>query len=280
MGVCGSKDKPSNNDNRQPPSAAQASSKPTFQAPSNNTPAPLKVVASSSNPVGNYRPDHVDSSSFVAGPRVEQPVKTGWSPISHLNTMEARLSNRWAQLKRSGNLDDIRQLTYADSRPLQGPYTSDSNPRVSFLGQFNVNNQPDGFGTMVIGNTEYYEGNFKNGIRSGYGAVVRNDESFYVGYWENGKFHGKGRYLWSSGLIIEGGWKEDVPNGTINITANGGKKVFKLVQDTSDQCLGTLVHNNTQYQVHGQIRMNKIDLQVDLGNNHFEKEVFTNGINV
>lgn len=265
MGICGSKTK---NDNVQlvPPIVNVSSS----LKPGDSTWIPPY------DPMG-FTIDHVDPTAYTKGPRQEAVPKEGWTIIDQLSTIEERPQTRLNDLRLAGHLSDIRQKNAVDNRPLNGPYEKNSDRQINVLSQFNSNNVPDGYGIMIKDKKEYYEGNFKQEIRSGYGAMIDNNGSFYVGYWENDLFSGQGKYLWSSGVDISGGWNKGAPCGKVLIVV-GGRKMYQLQQDINNQWYGEMkvIQNNEKKQVFAQISKDLIEITILLPNKHFETEKYTN----
>ena len=57
----------------------------------------------------------------------------------------------------------------------------------------------DGYGIFTWQNGNIYKGHYKNDIREGYGEMCWTDGSYYKGQWQNGQQNGEG----TSGLRQE-----------------------------------------------------------------------------
>lgn len=67
--------------------------------------------------------------------------------------------------------------------------------------------------TLMIYNTNIYEGEWKDGKKNGQGKCTYVDGEIYDGEWKDDKKHGHGKFIWSSGNIYEGKWKFDKRHG-------------------------------------------------------------------
>ena len=44
----------------------------------------------------------------------------------------------------------------------------------------------EGWGKLMVSNTDYYEGQFKNNKLNGFGVHIKNEQTFYIGDFLNG----------------------------------------------------------------------------------------------
>ena len=57
---------------------------------------------------------------------------------------------------------------------------------------------PNGVGTMVWDNGNYYKGDWVNGSIEGYGTFIWNSGDYYEGNWVNGTMEGYGTFIWAA----------------------------------------------------------------------------------
>ena len=60
---------------------------------------------------------------------------------------------------------------------------------------------------------QYYEGEWRSGMRDGYGIQVFEDKAFYLGYWVLGTANGQGLFWQPDGLTYIGEWKNGYQEG-------------------------------------------------------------------
>jgi hypothetical protein len=113
-----------------------------------------------------------------------------------------------------------------------------------FTGQW-LQNFRDGFGELNIKKKGVYRGTFQNSQKHGEGKMKYLNGDHYTGQWKYGRRHGKGVYcfrenqqklegVWSKGNVVEGRWilpggvvfeghfKANVPDGSGRwLLANG-----------------------------------------------------------
>ena len=104
----------------------------------------------------------------------------------------------------------------------------------SYFGQF-LNNQPNGFGTLIDIYGDKYIGQWKNGEMNGQGTYIWGPKSKkkilfifkskskrsgdkYIGQWKNGEMNGQGTYIWGpnskkNGDRYVGQWMNGEMNG-------------------------------------------------------------------
>ena len=136
---------------------------------------------------------------------------------------------QWELRSRIGNLEVhgnryLFQLLFTAKSGLTGLY---SGPLAE--------GKPDGLGKVVFDDKSIYEGSFQNGLRhgkgrhsgtywffegdfkedlrTGYGVYTWPDGRKYEGNWENDLRSGKGKLTLRNGSIYEGNWKDDAPSG-------------------------------------------------------------------
>jgi hypothetical protein len=83
-----------------------------------------------------------------------------------------------------------------------------------YIGSYNHQGNPHGFGTMKYSNGEIYEGDWFDGVRSGVGKMTWTNGDVYEGEFLDSKKNGKGKYTWPSGDFYEGDW---IDNNRANI---------------------------------------------------------------
>eukprot|EP00698_Gefionella_okellyi_P004867 TRINITY_DN14500_c0_g1_i1.p1 TRINITY_DN14500_c0_g1~~TRINITY_DN14500_c0_g1_i1.p1 ORF type:complete len:926 (+),score=221.90 TRINITY_DN14500_c0_g1_i1:136-2778(+) len=71
----------------------------------------------------------------------------------------------------------------------------------------------DGLGRLEMPDGEWYEGQWKDGLRHGYGVYRYDDGAIYRGEWRGNKKTGIGVLIRGDGDVYEGTWKENNPHG-------------------------------------------------------------------
>jgi hypothetical protein len=71
---------------------------------------------------------------------------------------------------------------------------------------------PHGYGRKY-GASDYYEGQWVEGLKHGNGLRTWSSGERYEGSWKENKRHGFGKQTYVDGTEYEGGWKEDVEYG-------------------------------------------------------------------
>lgn len=61
-----------------------------------------------------------------------------------------------------------------------------------------------GIHKVQYSNDEYYEGQFKNGMREGFGSRVWSNGTVYEGNWKADQRHGEGKLFFKDGSYYEG----------------------------------------------------------------------------
>jgi len=65
----------------------------------------------------------------------------------------------------------------------------------------------DGYGYLIYGNGDYYEGEISGGVRHGQGKLTSKG-SVYEGGWQDNEQHGQGKVTLANGHVYEGLWEE------------------------------------------------------------------------
>ena len=60
---------------------------------------------------------------------------------------------------------------------------------------------------------EYYDGDWKDGLRHGKGTLKFQDGGYYKGDFDMERMHGRGLFVWPDGSQYEGQWKKNVRHG-------------------------------------------------------------------
>ena len=93
------------------------------------------------------------------------------------------------------------------------------NNGTKMKGEF-TENKLNGFGEELFENGPYYIGEFKQGKFSGKGKYywqIKDSTKYFEGEFLNGKRNGVGVFYFSNDIQIKGNWKNDCPEGTMNI---------------------------------------------------------------
>jgi len=82
-----------------------------------------------------------------------------------------------------------------------------------YEGEINeINNLPNGVGSLFYFNGEVFFGNFINGKKEGLGEYHYKDGTIYIGPWKNDKKNGKGIYICEeNNWIFFGIFNDDIP---------------------------------------------------------------------
>ena len=62
--------------------------------------------------------------------------------------------------------------------------------------------------TILLGNSDRYEGEVLDGLMDGRGHYTFADGNVYVGEWRRGKREGSGTFSWSNGDVYDGEWRD------------------------------------------------------------------------
>ncbi|KAL1139426.1 hypothetical protein AAG570_006410 [Ranatra chinensis] len=68
-------------------------------------------------------------------------------------------------------------------------------------------------GCALYPNGDYYEGEYRNGLRNGSGKYVFKNGARYIGHYHKGMKQGVGTFIYPDGTIYEGEWKADLKHG-------------------------------------------------------------------
>ena len=82
-----------------------------------------------------------------------------------------------------------------------------------FLGNWNKNGEPHGFGTMYSIDGGLSEGQWRKGRLHGVGRKIYPNGTVYVGEWQEGKRSGKGTEQCTGGQCYIGEWLKDFKHG-------------------------------------------------------------------
>ncbi len=82
-----------------------------------------------------------------------------------------------------------------------------------YQGQWNTNNQRDGFGINISPDHEIYKGLWNKDQIGDYGAFFDSEGNYYKGQLVNGKGNGKGEIFIFGKMKYEGDFVDDIPNG-------------------------------------------------------------------
>ena len=107
----------------------------------------------------------------------------------------------------------------------------------NYSGYFKDNNY-EGKGILITNSTEdedkyfskYYDGDFKNGIKSGYGKEIYNNDEYYIGEFSQNLEHGEGTLYNNNGEVkIKSNWERGSSVNTASITEyyNNGNLKYK-----------------------------------------------------
>ena len=100
------------------------------------------------------------------------------------------------------------------------------NGKLMYEGGF-IDNKFEGYGKYYYLNDEYYEGQFKNGLRNGKGILYySNGNIIYEGDFVNDKFEGNGKYIYGGGEYYNGQWKDNKKNGKGSLYAKNGNIIY------------------------------------------------------
>ena len=97
--------------------------------------------------------------------------------------------------KRQGNgkmrdsIGNIYEGTWRNDTLISGTCTDSIGNR--YIGFFNQDAQPQGYGVYQSKDGTYYEGNWINGKRDGFGVAIAANNELKVGEWHHGHFHGE-----------------------------------------------------------------------------------------
>lgn len=70
-----------------------------------------------------------------------------------------------------------------------------------------------GFGIFTFGNSDRYEGTWRDGQMHGQGIYYHSNGATYIGEYKEGKRHGYGTYLWPEGDIYIGEYVNNKKEG-------------------------------------------------------------------
>lgn len=76
-------------------------------------------------------------------------------------------------------------------------------------GEFNSDNQRDGYGILTYSDKRIYEGNWKNDMINGLGRMKFTNGDIYEGEFKDNQRNGQGKYIYYKGNVYEGEFKDD-----------------------------------------------------------------------
>ena len=79
----------------------------------------------------------------------------------------------------------------------------------------NINGKPSGYGEYYWNHGSYFKGNFINGLRDGKGSWKKGvgNSDRYDGEYRNDKKWGEGTFVWASGNVYKGQYEADMRSG-------------------------------------------------------------------
>lgn len=232
------------------------------------------------NEIGGGKPRFTEAVVLV---QAGHKIRPGWTPVETMPDIPQDVANKRSEINKHGLIDEVRNITAIPTVPLEGPYSKD-NENIFAKGQYNVNNQPEGYcmlytsqsvqpfgqsGTTKNKKYTIYEGGVLDGKRNGRGIQIWTNYSYYIGDWKNDEIHGSGLYLYSDGTEIEGGWIKGAPSTKTIITLKDGSR-FDLKQDFSGRFDGTRTKMGQEMPVSGYVKRSGIDLTVERPDGHHE----------
>ena len=122
---------------------------------------------------------------------------------------------------------------------------------IIFLESNNNINIYDGFGKLIVGNGNYYIGQFKFNAFNGKGKLFyKNGNMWYEGDFINGKVEGYGKWIHSDGNYYIGQFKDNVKHGKgISYDKNGNVKYEGEFINDNREGNGKLFYEDGNYYV-------------------------------
>ena len=84
---------------------------------------------------------------------------------------------------------------------------------MTFRGQLDKNNLPNGVGRLELTNGDFYEGEFRDGKFEGVGLFSEKNGPMYEGSWKASMRNGEGVEKWPDGRQFKGKFNDDCKNG-------------------------------------------------------------------
>ena len=99
--------------------------------------------------------------------------------------------------------------------------------KAHYEGEY-FNDKFEGKGKYIYENGEYYEGDWKNGLRNGNGKIYKKDGLIrYEGGFINDKYEGGGQYFWQNNELYIGEFKNGLRNGKGKELYQNGKVKYE-----------------------------------------------------
>ena len=105
--------------------------------------------------------------------------------------------------------------------------TLENEREATYLGGVNENGEPNGYGSALYRNGDFYTGYWKNNQKHGEGLFEWENGDKYEGKFKNNKREGQGTYYWRNGDVYKGEWKNNKRHGFGVIENKRGKEMFR-----------------------------------------------------
>jgi hypothetical protein len=110
------------------------------------------------------------------------------------------------------------------------------------------NGKPNGLGKYFCNDGSLYSGNMKDGKFDGIGTMNWINNNSYTGQWKNSKLNGKGKYFESNGNVYEGDFANDKYAGNAKMIYKNGDVYEGSFENDKRTGLGTLKYiDGTSY---------------------------------
>ena len=107
---------------------------------------------------------------------------------------------------------------------------------------------------------ENYEGEYRNSLKEGYGKCIYENSNYYIGEWKNGLRNGKGVIYNKKGEIIyKGNFKNDKYNGYGEYFYEDGKYYIGQWENGERNGKGILYYENNKIQYEGDFKDDKFN---------------------
>ena len=143
--------------------------------------------------------------------------------LSILISLTCFLSKGWGMPLCKGDKDDYRHNCFETYTFKNGKY----------IGEYNNQNKPHGYGKYYFSKGDIYEGYFQNNAMHGKGKFISKEADYiYEGWFASDKFNGRGTIRYKNGDSYEGNFLNGIKHDEkgLYIYSNGRREIKKWVK--------------------------------------------------